>query len=82
MPRSKFKVRKGKDGQFYVRLQAANHEPVAVGEGYTSKDGALKGVEAIVDAVADMVEAWTPGEGLLLQEGAIEFVEEDDGEEG
>ncbi len=38
---------KGKDGQFYWNLKAANHEIICQSEGYTSKQGAEKGIESV-----------------------------------
>lgn len=42
-----FKYKKGKDGQWYFKLVAANGETVAVSEGYTSKGMCLKGIDAV-----------------------------------
>lgn len=39
--------RSPKDGQFYWRLKAANGEPILQSEGYTTKQGALDGIESV-----------------------------------
>ncbi len=54
---SKFEVYKTKNG-YRWRLKAGNGEVVATGEEYTTKDGAIKGCEAVVRAAnrADIVE--------------------------
>ncbi len=52
---AKFEVYEGKNGEFYFRLKAGNGEVVATGEGYASKDGAVKGCEAVKRAAADAV---------------------------
>lgn len=52
---AKFEVYEGKSGEFYFRLKAGNGEVVATGEGYASKDSAVKGCEAVQRAAADAV---------------------------
>jgi len=54
---AKFEVYQSANG-YRWRLKASNGEVVAVGEEYTSKDGAKKGCEAVVRAAAeaDIVE--------------------------
>lgn len=47
MSNPKFQVFKGKDGQFYFRLKAANGEVIASSEGYTTKQSCLNGIAAI-----------------------------------
>lgn len=49
---AKFEVYKAKDG-YRIRLKAANGEPVASGEAYTTRDGAHKGCDAIKRAAAE-----------------------------
>ena len=36
-----------KAGEFRFRLKAANGEIIAVSEGYTSKEGCVKGIESV-----------------------------------
>lgn len=54
---SKFEIFKSKNG-YRWRLKAGNGEIIATGEEYSSKDGAVKGCEAVVRAavVAEIVE--------------------------
>ncbi len=47
MDNPKYQIFKGKDGQFYFRLKAANGEIIASSEGYTTKQSAQNGIEAI-----------------------------------
>ena len=49
----KFKYKKGTDGQWYFRLVAGNGEIVATGEGYTTKESCLEGIEAVKRAAAE-----------------------------
>ncbi len=44
---SKFEVYEDKAGEYRFRLKAPNGEIIAVSEGYTRKENALKGVEAV-----------------------------------
>lgn len=46
-------VFEGRDSQWYWRLRAANGEIVAQSEGYTSKDGAERGLEAMYEAARE-----------------------------
>ncbi len=48
---AKFEVYQAKDG-WRVRLKAGNGEVVATGEAYSTKEGAVKGCEAIQRAAA------------------------------
>lgn len=48
--RAKFLVFKGNDNLWYWHLQANNNEIIAQSEGYESKQGALKGIDAVRDA--------------------------------
>lgn len=43
----KFEIFKGKNGQYYFRLKAANGEIIAFSEGYTTKQGAQNGIDAV-----------------------------------
>ncbi|MGJ4746333.1 YegP family protein [Leptospira sp. SA-E8] len=44
---AKFEVYKDKSGEYRFRLKAANGEIIATGEGYSSKQACLKGIESI-----------------------------------
>ncbi|GAB3436936.1 YegP family protein [Actinophytocola sediminis] len=50
---AKFEIYTDARGEFRFRLKAGNGEIVATGEGYKSKDGVLKGVDAVKRAAAD-----------------------------
>ena len=43
----KFEIFKGKNGEFYFRLKAANGQAILASEGYKAKSGAANGVESI-----------------------------------
>lgn len=43
----KFELYKDRSGEFRFRLKAANGEIIASSEGYTSKSGALNGIESV-----------------------------------
>ena len=47
MANGKFEIYKGKNGQFYVRLKAANGQNILSGEGYKQKAGAQNGIKSI-----------------------------------
>ncbi len=49
---AKFEVYESKSGWRW-RLKAGNGEVVATGEEYTTKDGAVRGCEAVARAAAD-----------------------------
>lgn len=55
---AKFELYEAKDGRRF-RLKAGNGEVVATSEAYSSKDGAVKGCEAVKRAAAEaeVVEA-------------------------
>ncbi|AEC18363.1 hypothetical protein UMN179_02354 [Gallibacterium anatis UMN179] len=42
-----FEIFKGVNGQWYWRLKAANHEIIAQGEGYTTKQSCLHCIELV-----------------------------------
>lgn len=42
-----FEIYKDKKGEYRFRLKAKNGEIIAVGEGYTTKQNCLKGVESV-----------------------------------
>ncbi len=44
---SKFEIIKGTNGQYYFRLKAENGEIIAASEGYTSKQAAQNGIDAV-----------------------------------
>ena len=43
----RFEVFQGNDGQFYFRIVSNNHKTVAISEGYTQKQSALKTIKSI-----------------------------------
>lgn len=43
----KYELKKSVDGQYYFVLKAANGEVIALSERYTSKSGALEGIESV-----------------------------------
>ncbi|MFJ9692039.1 YegP family protein [Kitasatospora sp. NPDC101183] len=49
----KFEVYEDSAGKYRYRLKAGNGEIVATGQGYSSKDAAHKGVDAVKRAAAD-----------------------------
>ena len=49
---AKFEVYEDARGEWRFPLKAANGEIVAVGEGYATKSGVLKGIEAVKRAAA------------------------------
>lgn len=49
---AKFAIKKSKDDKYYFSLVAANGEPVASSQMYSSKSGAVKGAEACQRAAA------------------------------
>lgn len=54
---AKFEINKDVSGEFRFKLVAVNGETIAVSEGYTNKDGALKGIESVKhNAVAAVIE--------------------------
>ena len=50
---AKFVVKRGSTGKFHFNLVARNGETVATSESYTSKESAIKGVDAVRGAAAD-----------------------------
>jgi uncharacterized protein len=50
---SKFEVYETATGGYAFRLKAANGEIIAQGENYTTKDDALKGIEAVKRSSVD-----------------------------
>jgi uncharacterized protein YegP (UPF0339 family) len=52
MDNPKFQVFKGKDGQYYFRLKAANGEVICGSEGYTTRQSCLNGIEAVKTVAA------------------------------
>lgn len=59
---SKFVVKKGSTGKFHFNLVASSGQTVATSESYTSKEAAIKGVDAVRRAAADaVVDDQTPG---------------------
>lgn len=61
---------KGKDGKWYWDLKAANGEIVSQSEGYETKEGARKGIDAATDAavaVRELAESDAEDEGVADQ---------------
>ena len=52
---AKAEIYEAKDG-WRFRIKAGNGEVVATGEAYSSRDGAVKGVEAVARAASEAVE--------------------------
>jgi uncharacterized protein YegP (UPF0339 family) len=50
---AKFEIYEDAKGEFRFRLKAGNGEIVATGESYKTKDGVLKGVDAVKRAAAE-----------------------------
>ncbi len=44
---AKFELYKSANGEFRWRLKSANGQVIATSEGYTRKDGAINGIEAV-----------------------------------
>ena len=55
---AKFEVYKDKKGDYRFRLKAANGQVIATGEGYSSKDGCMNGIESVKKnaSAAEVVE--------------------------
>lgn len=51
-----FQVWQGKDKNWYWHLRAGNHEIVAHGEGYASKQGALNAIDIVKASSGAKVE--------------------------
>jgi len=49
----RWEIFKGKNGQYYFRLKAANGEIVAQSEGYKQKQSAVNTIYSIEDTFAD-----------------------------
>ncbi|RLE59796.1 MAG: DUF1508 domain-containing protein [Thermoprotei archaeon] len=58
MAKARFELYKDKSGEWRFRLVAPNNETIAVSEGYSSKQAAIKGIEAVKKyaATAEIVE--------------------------
>jgi uncharacterized protein YegP (UPF0339 family) len=50
---AKFELYKDARGEFRFNLKASNGEIVATSEGYSSKDGAKRGIDAVKRAAAE-----------------------------
>jgi uncharacterized protein YegP (UPF0339 family) len=56
-PDAKFEINQDVAGEFRFKLVATNGETIAVSEGYTSKEGALNGIESVKhNAAAAVIE--------------------------
>ncbi len=54
-PDAKFEINKDKAGEFRFKLVAVNGETIAVSEGYTNKESALKGIESVKQNASEAV---------------------------
>jgi uncharacterized protein YegP (UPF0339 family) len=52
---AKFEISKDKSGEYRFKLVVGNGQTVAVSEGYTSKENALKGIASIKENAAKAV---------------------------
>jgi hypothetical protein len=52
---AKFEINKDVAGEFRFKLVALNGQTIAVSEGYTAKDGAMKGIESVKENAAAAV---------------------------
>ncbi len=52
---AKFEINKDVAGEFRFKLVALNGQTIAVSEGYTAKDGAMKGIESVKNNAAAAV---------------------------
>lgn len=55
MPQPQFEIFKDATGKFRWRLRAANGEPIAASEAYSSKDACQKGIAAVREAAPKAV---------------------------
>lgn len=46
-PNPKFEIKKNSSSQFYYKLKAINGENILTGEGYTSKQACLNGIQSV-----------------------------------
>jgi uncharacterized protein YegP (UPF0339 family) len=49
---AKFEITKDKSGEFRFKLIAPNNQVIAVSEGYTNKESALKGIASVKENAA------------------------------
>jgi uncharacterized protein YegP (UPF0339 family) len=59
----KFVLKKGSTGQYRFVLHAANGEPIATSEGYSSKSAARNGIESVRKNAAEAKVDDQTGEG-------------------
>jgi uncharacterized protein YegP (UPF0339 family) len=67
---AKFEIYEDAAGGFRFRLKAGNGEVVATGESYTTRDGVLRGIDAVRRAAA---EATMPSDSGSLPDGSNEL---------
>jgi len=71
----RFEIFNGKNGQFYFHLKAENGEIIAASQGYTTKQSAEHGIEAIkrIAAAAEVIDLKLPDliKSTETNEGAI-----------
>ena len=61
----KFEIYEDKANEWRFRLVAGNGEIIAVSEGYTTKQGAQMGTQAVSHAVIQIIEAEQREKGIL-----------------
>jgi uncharacterized protein len=54
--KAKFQLKKLENNEYHFVLKAANNEVIAQSETYETKQGAEKGIEAIIKAVEEIIE--------------------------
>jgi uncharacterized protein YegP (UPF0339 family) len=52
---AKFEITKDKSGEFRFKLVVGNGQTIAVSEGYTSKENAMKGIASVKENAARAV---------------------------
>jgi uncharacterized protein YegP (UPF0339 family) len=55
---SRYTIKKGADGDYYVSLKAANGEIIAVAEGYSTSSNARRAIRTCTRSVGAYLEAW------------------------
>lgn len=68
----KFEIYHDKSGEYRFRLKARNGQIIAVGQGYKSKEGCLKGIESVKQnaPIAEIIELEGEAEEAKVEVGA------------
>ena len=66
----KFEIFIGTDDQYYFRLKAENNYIIAASQGYTSKQSAENGIEAIKRVAAEATVEDLTGEDSIVEASA------------